>query len=87
MDYPLANASQLQPIVREAVVSLYGENADNIKIQEAQKIPLFHKSKHSWQVNVLFNTEEYNYNVQFEIKMIDGLITKVHIMHRDLIKH
>ena len=85
MGYPLENASQLQPIVRRAVVSLYGETANNITIQEAEKIPLFKKLKQSWQVNVLFNNEEHKYNVQFEIKIIDGLITKVHLMHRDLI--
>ena len=87
MSYPLENASQLQPIVRRAVVSLYGKTANNITIQEAEKIPLFKKPKHAWQVNVLFNNEEYNYIVQFEIKIIHGLITKVHVMHRDLIKN
>ena len=86
MGYPLENASQLQPIVRRAVVSLYGETANNITIQEAEKIPLFKKPKQSWQVNVLFNNEEHNYNVQFEIKIMDGLITKVNVIHRDLIK-
>ena len=87
MDYPLENVSQLQPIVRRAVVSLYGKTANNITIQEAEKIPLFKKPKQAWQVNVLFNNEEYNYIVQFEIKIIDGLITKVHVMHRDSIKN
>ena len=67
MDYPLENASQLQPIIRRAVVSLYGKTANNITIQEAEKIPLFKKPKQSWQVNVLFNNKEYNYNVQFEM--------------------
>jgi len=85
MGYPLENASQLQPTVRRAVVSLYGKTANNITIKEAEKIPLFKKPKQCWQVNVLFNNEEYNYIVQFEIKIIDGLITKVHVMYRDLI--
>jgi hypothetical protein len=85
MDYPLVNASQLEPIVREAVVSLYGNTANNIKVQEVQKIPLFRTPKHSWQVNVLFNNEEHKYNVQFEIKIIDGLVTKVQLLHRELI--
>jgi len=86
MGYPLENVSQLQPIARRAVVSLYGKTANNITIQEAEKIPLFKKPKQAWQVNVLFNNEEYKYNVQFEIHIIDGLITKVQLMHRDLIK-
>jgi hypothetical protein len=87
MGYPLENISQLQPIAKQAVVSLYGKTANNITIQEAEKIPLFEKPKRAWQVNVFFNNEEYNYIVQFEIKIIDGLITKVHVMHRDLIKN
>jgi hypothetical protein len=65
---------------------MYGKTANNITIQEAGRIPPFRKPKHSWQVNVLFNNEEYKYNVQFEIRIIDGLITKVHVIHRDLIK-
>ena len=86
MGYPLENATQLEPIVRQAVVSLYGKTANNITIQEAEKMPLFKKPKQSWHVNVLFNDEEHKYNVQFEIRLIDGLITKVHVIHRDLIQ-
>ena len=86
MSYPLENMSQLQPIVRQAVTSLYGKTSKNITIQEAGRIPPFKEPKHSWQVNVLFNLEEYKYTVQFEIRIIDGLITKVHVIHRDPIK-
>ena len=86
MGYPLENVSQLQPIVRQTVTSMYGKTANNITIQEAGRIPPFKEPKHSWQVNVLFNNEEYKYTVQFEIKILDGLVTKVHVMHRDPIK-
>ena len=65
---------------------MYGKTANNITIQEAGRIPPFREPKHSWQVDVLFDIEEYKYNVQFEIRIIDGLITKVHVIHRDSIK-
>ena len=83
MSYPLNNASQLQPIARRAIVSLYGKTAKNITIHEAEKIPLFKKHKQYWQVDVLFNTDKHKIGVQFEIKITDGLVTKVHEIHRD----
>jgi hypothetical protein len=79
----LNQASQLQPIVNRAVISLYGKNAKNIIIHEAEKVPLFKKPKQYWQVDVLFNNDDYKYNVQFEIKITDGLVTKVKVVHRD----
>ena len=83
MSYPLNNASQLQSIVKRAIVSLYGKTAKNITIHEAERIPLFKKPKQYWQVDVLFNNDEYKYNVQIEIKITDGLVTRVHEMHRE----
>ena len=83
MSYPLKNTSQLQPIVRQAVVSLYGKTARKITIHEAEKMPLFKEPKQYWQVDVMFSDDEYKYNVQFEIKITDGLVTRVHLMHRD----
>ena len=79
----LGQSSQLQPIVKRTVVSLYGKTAKNITIREAEKIPLFNKPKQYWQVDVLFNNDEYKYEVQFEIKITDGLVTKVHEVHRE----
>ena len=83
MSYPVNNASQLQPIVRRAIVSLYGKTAKNITIHEVEKIPLFKKPKQYWQVDVLFNNDEYKYNVQLEINITDGLVTRAHEMHRE----
>jgi hypothetical protein len=83
MSYPLNRASQLQPIVKRAVLSLYGKKARNTTIHEAQKIPLFKEPKKYWQVDVLFNDGEYTYNVQFEIDIYDGSLTRIHEMHRD----
>ena len=87
MSYPLKNTSQLQPIVRQAVVSLYGKYTKNITIHEAERIPLFKEPKEYWQVDVLFSDDENKYEVQFEIKIKDGLVTRVHITHKDPITH
>jgi len=43
----------------------------------------FKKPKKYWQVDVLFNDDKHKYEVQFEIKIKDGLVTRVHEMHRD----
>ena len=80
----LNQASQLQPIVNRAVISLYGKTAKNITIHEAERIPLFNKAKQYWQVDVLFNNDEHDYEVQLEIKISDGLITRVHEMNRQV---
>jgi hypothetical protein len=85
MSYPLNHVSQLQPIVRRAIVSLYGKTAKNITVHEAERIPLFKKPKQCWQVDVLFNDDNHKYEVQLEIKIKDGLVTRVHEMHRDRI--
>jgi len=83
MSNPLNNESQLQPIVRRAIVSLYGRTARNITIHEAEKIPLFKKPKKYWQVDVLFSKENQDIGVQLEVDIANGLITKVHETHRD----
>jgi hypothetical protein len=83
MSHTIDNANQLQSIVRRAVVSLYGRTAKNVRIHEAERIPLFKKPKRCWQVDVQFNDEKHKYEVQFEVKIIDGLVTRVHEMHRE----
>lgn len=83
MSHTVDNANQLQSIIRPAVVSLYGRTAKNITIQEAERIPLFKKPKQCWQVDVLFNDDKHKYEVQFDITIKDGLVTRVHEMHRD----
>lgn len=85
MSHTIDNANQLQSIVRRAVVSLYGRTAKSINIHEAERIPIFKKPKQSWQVDVLFSDDKHNYEVQFEIKIKDGLVTRVHEMQRDRI--
>jgi hypothetical protein len=85
MSLTVDNANQLQSIVRQAVVSLYGRTAKNIIVHEAERIPLFKNPKISWQVDVLFNDDRHNYEMQFDIRIKDGLVTRVHEMHRDRI--
>ena len=83
MSRTVDNANQLQSIIRPAVVSLYGRTAKNVKISEAERTPLFKKPKLYWQVDVLFNDDKHKYEVQFDITIKDGLVTRVHEMHRD----
>ena len=85
MSKRIISVDQLQPIVRQAVVSLYGKTARNITIDEVERIPLFKEPKQYWQVDVLFSDDEYKYNMQLEIKIKDGLVTRVHLIHRDSI--
>jgi hypothetical protein len=83
MSHTIDNANQLQSIIRQAVVSLYGRTAKNITIHEAERIPLFKKPKQCWQVDVTFNDMKHKYEVQFEVKIADGLLTRIHEMHKE----
>ncbi len=74
--------AKLKPIVKKAVKALYGRAVENIRIVEAEQIPLFREPKQGWLVNVDFNDDQYEYSIQVDIQMADGRITRAHELHR-----
>ncbi|MFC1893823.1 hypothetical protein ACFLYR_07365 [Chloroflexota bacterium] len=79
---PVENATELMPIVEKAVMSLYGQAMQNIKILKADRFPLFKEPKQGWMVHVEFNDNKYVYDVQMDVQMVDGRITRSVELHR-----
>jgi hypothetical protein len=82
MDKPVSNATELKPIVEEAVKALYGEAMKNIKILKADRFPLFKEPKQGWLIHTEFNDDKYEYSVHLDVQMADGRVTRVLELHR-----
>lgn len=82
MDKPVNNATELRPIVENAVKALYGEAAQNIKILKADRVPLFKEPKEGWLVHAEFSNDKYEYHVQMDVQIADGRITRSVELHR-----
>ena len=79
---PVENATDLMPIVEKAVKGLYGESMKNVKILKADRVPLFKEPKQGWMVHTEFNDDKYVYDVQMDVQMADGRITRSVELHR-----
>ena len=79
---PVKNATELMPVVEKAVKALYGQAMQNIKILKADRFPLFKEPKQGWLVHAEFNDDKYEYNVQMDVQMADGRITRSVELHR-----
>jgi len=82
MDNPLNSATELKPVVEKAVKALYGDAMQNIKILKADRFPLFREPKQGWLVHAEFNNDKYQYDVQMDVQMADGRITRAVELHR-----
>ncbi len=82
MEKNIDNATKLKPIVEKAVKALYGGAVKNIRIMKAEQFPLFKEPKEGWLVHTEFDDERYEYNVQIDIQMADGRITRSVELHR-----
>jgi len=82
MDNPLNSAIELKPVVEKAVKALYGDAMQNIKILKADRFPLFREPKQGWLVHAEFNNDKYQYDVQMDVQMADGRITRAVELHR-----
>ncbi len=80
------SATELKPIVENAVKVLYGEGMKNIKILKADQVPLFKEPKQSWLVHTEFNDDKYEYAVQMDVQMADGRISRSVELHRTALK-
>ena len=83
---PVKNATELMPVVEKAVKALYGQAMQNIKILKADRFPLFKEPKQGWMVHAEFNDDKYVYDVQMDIQMADGRITRSVELHRTPLK-
>jgi hypothetical protein len=83
---PVKNATELKPIVEQAVKALYGHAIQNTKILKADRFPLFKEPKEGWLVHAEFNDDKYEYAVQMDVQMTDGRITRSVELHRALLQ-
>ena len=82
MRRPIKTATELKPVVEQAVKALYGHVMQNTKILKADRFPLFKEPKEGWLVHAEFNDEKYEYAVQLDIQIADGRITRSVELHR-----
>jgi hypothetical protein len=82
MNKSVKDATELTPIVKKAVKTLYGQSMQNIKILKADQSPLFKEPKQSWLVHAEFNDAKYGYAIQMDVQMEDGRITRSVELHR-----
>ncbi len=82
MDKLVSSATELKPIVEQAVKALYGEAMQNIKILKADRFPLFKEPKQGWLVHAEFSDDKYEYSIQMDVQMADGRITRAVELHR-----
>ncbi|HAS05062.1 MAG TPA: hypothetical protein DCR71_04860 [Dehalococcoidia bacterium] len=80
---PIKDATQLKPVVLRAVKALYGQHTENITILKAELFPLFREPKQGWMTHVEFNDDRFVFNVQLDVQMDDGTITRVVELNRN----
>ena len=83
----IKDATDLTPIIKKATKALYGEAMHNIRILKADRIPLFHEPKEGWIVHLQFNDSRYEYDVQMDIQIADGRVTRsIELKRQELTK-
>ncbi len=81
------DATDLTPLTKKAVKALYGEAMHNIRILKAERFPLFHEPKEGWVTHLQFNDNRFEYDVQMDIQIADGRITRsIELKRRELSK-
>jgi len=86
MGSPVQDATELKRIVERAVKALYGQTMQNVKVLKADQFPLFKEPKQGWLVHAEFNDDRYDYNIQMDIQMADGRVTRSVELHRTLLQ-
>jgi hypothetical protein len=82
----IKDAAQLRPVILRAIKALYGPNMDNITILKAELFPLFREPKQGWMTHVEFNDDRFVFNIQLDIQIDDGTITRVVELNRTPLK-
>jgi hypothetical protein len=83
---PIKDATQLKPVVLRAIKALYGQDMENITILKAELFPLFREPKQGWMTHVEFNDDRFVFNIQLDVQMEDGTITRVIELNRNAVK-
>lgn len=81
------DATDLTPITKKAVKALYGAAMHNIRILKAERFPLFHEPKEGWVTHLQFDDDHFEYDVQMDIQIVDGRITRsIELKRREMDK-
>jgi hypothetical protein len=83
---PIKDATQLRPVVQRAIKALYGPEMENVTILKAELFPLFREPKQGWMTHVEFDDDRFVFNIQLDVQMDDGTITRVVELNRTPLK-